>query len=205
MTRTLQGYYGVSRIEDAKVVVFTGGADINPKLYEQDPIPGTYFNDDRDKLDLEAYNRTTEDQVLVGICRGAQFLNVMKGGTLWQDVDNHRHSHSITDRMTGSSIWATSTHHQAMIPNLVNCRVVATAHESRKKKNQRREWSQITPGIQFNGLVKLDGDRCDYEVIEYDNRVLCFQPHPEINSASQALRQFFFNRLGILLTNVRKS
>ena len=53
---------------------------------------------------------------MVGICRGMQFLNVMNGGALVQDIDNHTNcSHPITTN-TGEVFDVTGDHHQMCLP-----------------------------------------------------------------------------------------
>jgi len=200
-TRNLQ-FMGTRKIEEADVVVFTGGADINPRLYGERAIPSTAFSETRDTADMAAWHATQKHQVCVGICRGAQFLNVMCGGTLWQDISHHKYDHHIIDRMTGTRVWATSTHHQQMIPG-EGARIVATAGVAMTKKSDGAIWTR--PVNQMGEVISIDGDRVDYEVIEYPERnVLCFQPHPEIDRASLPLRNYFFNRLGIMLASVKR-
>ena len=74
-------------IDEADLVVFGGGADISPELYGQEPLPQTYFDEDRDTHEIWAYNKCVTSKIpMFGICRGAQFLHAMNGGKLWQDV-----------------------------------------------------------------------------------------------------------------------
>ena len=69
-------------------IVFSGGDDISPQMYGEQTIDSTFLNDDyRDAFDLEifkwAFNKKTP---MLGICRGAQFINVALGGSLYQDI-----------------------------------------------------------------------------------------------------------------------
>lgn len=70
-------------------IFMTGGADINPALYGQEPMPhgSVKWNSDRDTSDLLLIRRAIEmDLPLLGVCRGAQALNTALGGSLIQDV-----------------------------------------------------------------------------------------------------------------------
>lgn len=70
-------------------IFMTGGADIDPTLYGQDPMPhgSAKWNSDRDTSDLLLIRRAIEmDLPLLGVCRGAQALNTALGGSLIQDV-----------------------------------------------------------------------------------------------------------------------
>ncbi len=190
-------FIGTRSIEKADIVLFTGGPDIDPTLYAEKPLSTTHVSASRDAVDLEAW-AVSEDKLKVGICRGAQFLNVMCGGALWQDVDNHTKDHSIHERLTGARLWVTSAHHQMMIPNS-SARIIATAAEAYTKRGYGKSWTRRTPD--FNpSVVKFDDDRADVEVCAYDQqKVLCFQPHPELGRATRALRLFFFNQIGVCL------
>lgn len=68
--------------------LFTGGHDLNPKLYGEDPIPeDEAFCDRRDTLETMVFDWCYENDVpALGICRGIQLFNVARGGSLWQDI-----------------------------------------------------------------------------------------------------------------------
>jgi gamma-glutamyl-gamma-aminobutyrate hydrolase PuuD len=74
-------------------LVFTGGSDLNPALYGQEPHPqSTGIHDERDRAELalmrEALRR---DMPVLGICRGMQLLNVALGGDLHQHLASATH------------------------------------------------------------------------------------------------------------------
>lgn len=106
----------VDDIKDAQVVIFTGGEDVDPKLYGAKKHPSTFCNPERDKYETEMFKMVRKDQLCVGICRGSQFLCVMNGGKLVQDIPGHGiwGTHEITD---GNMMYdITSTHHQMQYP-----------------------------------------------------------------------------------------
>ena len=91
---------GVAETLDAlDGVIFSGGADLDPGLYDAQPHPET---DDpreaRDKAELELLRAALDrDMPVLAICRGSQVLNVARGGDLVQHLpeevghDRHRH------------------------------------------------------------------------------------------------------------------
>ena len=165
------GMKGASSVDDADIVCFTGGEDVDPALYNEEPIPETYFNANRDAREATIYGECLAlKKPMIGICRGAQFLNVMNGGKLWQDVNNHatHHGHSILDMRKGKTYDnMTSTHHQQMIAG-DNAEIIAVASLSTRKKSMSQTIERI----------KCEDD--DMEVLWYpDTLSLCFQPHPE--------------------------
>lgn len=89
-------------------LVITGGRDVDPASYGHDPHPTT-DKPARDRDDWEfallraALRRRTP---VLGICRGAQVLNVVLGGTLHQhlpEVVGH------TGHQQGNAVFSTST------------------------------------------------------------------------------------------------
>lgn len=116
-------------------LLLTGGKDIDPARYGQASHPLT----DEPRLDRDAWEFALLERALavdlpfLGICRGAQVLNVLRGGTLHQhlpDVVGHGRyqlgggvfstaptaiaSGSRLERILGGSIEATVYHHQAI-------------------------------------------------------------------------------------------
>jgi putative glutamine amidotransferase len=64
-----------------------GGTDIHPALFGMEPKPGYAYDRDRDEMELSWVGRAYGgDLPTLGICRGAQFLNVAAGGGLHLDV-----------------------------------------------------------------------------------------------------------------------
>jgi len=73
-------------------LLLSGGADIEPARYGEDPHP---LVDDPDKIldEIELFLATwavQEDIPTLGVCRGMQVLNVALGGTLYQDIEDTR-------------------------------------------------------------------------------------------------------------------
>lgn len=70
--------------------LFTGGNDINPLRYGE--VKADFcgeIEDLRDGFELEmARLAIQKEKPILGICRGAQLLNVALGGTLYQDINS---------------------------------------------------------------------------------------------------------------------
>ncbi|HEU5373368.1 MAG TPA: gamma-glutamyl-gamma-aminobutyrate hydrolase family protein [Gaiellaceae bacterium] len=69
-------------------LVFSGGSDLDPELYEAEPHPETSgVIRERDDFELELMRAALERDVpMLAICRGSQVLNVALGGDLEQHV-----------------------------------------------------------------------------------------------------------------------
>ena len=69
-------------------LLMTGGPDVNPSLYGEERLPECgEVQSCRDELEFRLLDHALTAEVpLLGICRGAQMLNVYCGGTLYQDL-----------------------------------------------------------------------------------------------------------------------
>ena len=68
-------------------VVIGGGDDIGPDLYGGDVVTSVRVDPDRDALERRLVHEAMERGIpVLGICRGAQMLNVALGGTLHADA-----------------------------------------------------------------------------------------------------------------------
>ena len=119
-------------------LILSGGPDINPKFYGEQPLPGLEeIDEDLDRMELEATRIAfARNLPILAICRGIQVLNVSQGGTLYQDIptqvresilhtqkaDKKTTTHAtrieaktLLFRVVGrKEIWVNGRHHQAV-------------------------------------------------------------------------------------------
>ena len=187
----LSGY-----VVGADLVCFTGGADVNPALYGEEAHETTGFNTLRDEASLELYEKAKKlDIPCVGICRGAQFLNVMSGGSMYQNVSGHAtgRTHSVYDYLTDLSVGVSSTHHQMMIPDTGVGDILADASIDGKKEGAPVNY---TGGLDF-------AEEYDCESVMYEEAGnLCFQPHPEFYGPEHECFKLFFSHLNHFMTRL---
>lgn len=69
-------------------IVFTGGEDISPLLFGQEPIKETHkISYNRDRMEVKLFQLAYKKEIpILGICRGIQLINVALGGDLYQDI-----------------------------------------------------------------------------------------------------------------------
>lgn len=74
--------------------LFTGGQDVSPALYHEEPPAGLASAcEARDRMEAVVLKRAMEaDKPVLGICRGLQFINAALGGSLYQDIPTQRPS-----------------------------------------------------------------------------------------------------------------
>jgi putative glutamine amidotransferase len=100
-------------------VIFSGGSDLDPTAYGQDPHPETTgVEEDRDRAELALLQAAlARDMPVLAVCRGSQVLNVALGGDLVQHLpdvvgdDKHKHTPGVyadhdVDLVPGTRIGA---------------------------------------------------------------------------------------------------
>lgn len=189
-----RGYLVSGQPLGADLLCFTGGADVNPELYGHAAHPYTGCSTQRDAFELSLWGqfRRKAGVSFVGICRGAQFLNVMNGGTLFQHCGGHAigGTHDALER-NGTVTPVTSTHHQMMIPGKRGD-VILTAVPG--VGFDRQTWDPETS--EFVDIPPLQ----DVEALHYaEARTLCFQPHPEMVPKTHPCQELFFRQLSSFL------
>jgi gamma-glutamyl-gamma-aminobutyrate hydrolase PuuD len=81
-------------------LLFSGGSDLDPELYDQEPHDETYgVVPERDRAELALLSAALErDMPVLAVCRGSQVLNVARGGDLVQHlpdvVGDEKHKHT---------------------------------------------------------------------------------------------------------------
>lgn len=120
------GFELTSNIEDADVVVFGGGKDIDPGWYNEKPGRRTDRPSERDRQEKKDFEKVQELRkngksiISVGVCRGAQLACALSGGELIQDVGNHGgYGHSIST-FDKKEFKVNSIHHQMLYPYKMN-------------------------------------------------------------------------------------
>ena len=134
-------------------LLLSGGADVAPASYGHPAPDGRWPGDPRrDAYELALIERCRARAMpILGLCRGAQLLNVALGGTLYQDLTTHLegagvhrdaetyddHGHPVIlepeswvhEVYRALELTVNSVHHQAIDRPGAGCAVVARARE----------------------------------------------------------------------------
>ena len=113
-----------SRLEGFDGVLLCGGADIDPTLYGESEVHPEVYDVDalQDEADLSLAAHCFEHGVpTLAVCRGLHVVNVLRGGTLVQHMDDH-HRHVVHDvvidrgpaGIESGPITASCYHHQCI-------------------------------------------------------------------------------------------
>ena len=88
--------------ERCAALLLPGGADLDPGLFGQEDRGSLGVSLSRDARELRALCQfLAAGKPVFGVCRGLQVLNVALGGTLHQDIPDHRRVEGV-DRIHGS-------------------------------------------------------------------------------------------------------
>lgn len=141
--------HNIDLVREISGLVVTGGVDVNPRLYGEKNVASGIPEPERDALEVECLEMAfAADVPVLGICRGAQLLNVVRGGSLYQDVPSVFDGFLPTKSTLGKifvrrqaeveqdskladvlgrhgALWVNSLHHQAVNRLGYGLRVVA--------------------------------------------------------------------------------
>lgn len=155
-------------------LVLQGGADVSPRSYGEEPLCSEWSGDRvRDTYEMELFHEFMEaKKPVLGICRGAQLINVALGGTLYQDIgrqvegacahvhaDYDKHSHGIAlEAGSGlAGIYASSAerhvvsiHHQAINVLGKGLRVEARSVDDELIEAVRLDGRSYVVGLQWH-------------------------------------------------------
>lgn len=91
-----------------------GGDDIDPTLYgEKNDGLSKNICSARDEFELALFSAAYDrDKPILGICRGEQIINVARGGSLYQHIENHSQSVPKSERLQKTRIESNSLLHK---------------------------------------------------------------------------------------------
>ena len=165
-------------------LVLQGGADVSPSSYGEEPLRPEWSGDRvRDLYEIDLlWECVIQQKPVLGVCRGAQLINVAFGGTLWQDIRtqvpdalghvDHQaydgHAHEI-ELVPGSGLGrlypvqkrakVTSIHHQAVKDLGRGLVVEAWSEPDRIVEAVRWQGPSYVAAVQWHPEFHPPGDR----------------------------------------------
>jgi putative glutamine amidotransferase len=102
-------------------VVVTGGHDVDPVLYAAEPEVKPKYDTERDQFESAVIDAALRQNLpLLGICRGAQLLNVRLGGNLFQELRSRRQITS--NRWTALPLKTLCVRQHSKLEQFLGCR-----------------------------------------------------------------------------------
>ena len=175
----------INTLEKLDGILLTGGADINPLFFGEEPVKELHgINPRRDRQELLLTRLAADRQIpILGICRGIQTMNAAFGGPLYQDIhsqmegtrikhsqelDRSYTSHTVTiekdtllhNLFKADTIAVNSFHHQAVKEAAPGFRVCARATDGVIEAMESTEYKSML-GVQWHPeCFILKGDEC---------------------------------------------
>ncbi len=158
-------------------LVLSGGRDLNPALYGEEPGPYTKViqHSRREKTDQTLIKAVLERRMpLLAVCLGCQEVNVALGGSLYQDVHTEIENSKIHRIKDGYA----ARHQTRLEPDSLVARVVgATEVETNSAHHQAVK--ELPPGFFPTGWAE-DGVIEAFQSEDPDLPLLSVQWHPEM-------------------------
>lgn len=104
----------------SKLVILTGGTDVSPNLYGEIRGKYTQYPDhERDAAEYTLLDLCDRNNIpVIGICRGAQMINVWQGGKLLQHFEGHTSCTHPISLWNKQQIQVVGDHHQVILPTM---------------------------------------------------------------------------------------
>jgi len=179
------------RAVDFDGVLFAGGEDVDPAFYgEEKKYDSVDINYDRDQFEMKLLEHALHRRLpILGICRGAQVINVGFGGTLYQDLSQDatpelEHRQTDAGKSRGDTTHAvTVTEPDSLLAGAVSgsCRVNSLHHQAIKRLGHGLK---VTAHSE-DGFVEAVEAANDYPFL------LAVQWHPEEISDHPEQRRIF--------------
>jgi putative glutamine amidotransferase len=141
--RRLRPPYRPEQLLDLSGIVIGGGANVDPGRYAEQSSIVYVYDEQRDEFEWRVLSTVMERGLpLLGICRGAQLINVFAGGTLWQ---------SLADDIPGLQLHRTvlARKHVMIEPDSTLARVMGV-HDVRVNSLHRQGVRQVGRGLRIS-------------------------------------------------------
>jgi putative glutamine amidotransferase len=162
-------------------ILFTGGGDLEPTLYDSEDRGSEGIDSDRDELELALARRAAGAGLpIFGICRGQQLINVALDGGLLQDVGEHRQD----------APREAATHEVQVVPGSHLGGLIGERVEVNTFHHQVVDPDRIGRGLKVTAFSD-DGQRFIEGLESEDGKILAVQWHPEDMTDRDWARRLF--------------
>jgi gamma-glutamyl-gamma-aminobutyrate hydrolase PuuD len=179
----------VERLAPFAGLVLTGGGDINPARYGQDPHPKVYgIDDELDRFEIALTEAALEAELpILAICRGHQLLNIVLGGDLDQHINERQGV--IAHGLAGSGPGGGIDHEVTIAPGTRLAEALGTT-----RATVRSHHHQAVSTLADKAIATAFADDGVNEGFELpDAWVVSVQWHPETTAGEDPVQQNLFD------------
>lgn len=155
-------------------ILVPGGEDVHPWYYGEEPSPGIgTIRPEIDEAWMAAGKYALEKKIpMFGICKGIQFLNVLCGGTLYQDLYTQKkdcilHMQSLERSYLFHHVDVLGNTHLAKILGEGKHPVNSMHHQAVRDLGENLRVSAVAPDGTIEAIESIDG------------QIVAVQWHPE--------------------------
>ena len=170
--------------------IISGGVDIDPQNYKQDNIASQDIEPDRDVLEQKVIKHALKnDKALMGICRGAQMINIVKGGNLYQKAGDFYEGFMPSENVISKAVLRRKIKitEDGILMKIFKHRPTLWVNSI-----HRQAINELGEGLKIVGLDKygiVQAIECND--VKKNNFILGMQWHPEFMLYSRAHRKIF--------------
>ncbi|MEI5995595.1 gamma-glutamyl-gamma-aminobutyrate hydrolase family protein [Candidatus Enterococcus mansonii] len=172
-------------------LLLAGGQDISPEFFGQEPHPKLEeTNKNRDLFEIALIKEAIKQQKpIFAVCRGMQLLNIVLGGTLYQDLSLYpdwkiKHgqqptlpqfaTHAIQIeknsslyQLFGKEYRVNSYHHQAINKLAPTLKVTAMSTDGIVEGVESVDTAQRLLGVQWHPELRFEVDEKEFKLFDY--------------------------------------
>ena len=161
-------------------VIFTGGADVDSKYYNQPKHP-TNSEDSPKRTEFEIKflkNLLNEKKPILSICRGMQLINIALGGDLIQDISSYIKTEINHKSVKNGQGYLNKVHRVETKENSL-LRKITNKKEFWVNSNHHQSIDKLGKNLIISGISPKDNIIEAIEIRDYPNFFLGVQWHPE--------------------------
>ena len=161
-------------------VIFTGGADVDSKYYNQPKHP-TNSEDSPKRTEFEIKflkNLLKEKKPILSICRGMQLINIALGGDLIQDISSYIKTEINHKSVKNGQGYLNKVHTVETKENSL-LRKITNKKEFLVNSNHHQSIDKLGKNLIVSGISPKDNIIEAIEIRDYPNFFLGVQWHPE--------------------------
>jgi len=174
------------------ILFLWGGEDIATEIYGETPCDyvRNKHKSIRDTIEIDLFHKAVDLQIpIIGICRGAQLITCLTGGSLIQHIEEHDGGNHAIVTKEDQMLITNSCHHQMMIPNPKTSTILAHSIEYKNSFGLREN----------NKKVIIDNVP---EIVHFsDVNALGIQGHPEWTTMPRKTIKYCINLIKTLILN----
>lgn len=165
---------GTDALDVCDGLLFPGGEDADPELYGEDPLPvvGAFRRDLDDAALLAGRWALGQTVPMLGICKGLQILNILKGGSLYQDVSLQEGSYVQHVQKYSRSILS----HNVQVEEGTRLATILGAGTHRTNSMHHQAVKRLGDGLKISARA---ADKVVEAIESDDGLIIAVQWHPE--------------------------